>query len=184
MASSASRECRSVYAATRPGAIQRRKARSTALPPSLSTSPQDDACRCSAPPPRAARRSNRPLCGSADKLWPRTPSCVLPAGVQVGGEGGARRGAIIIAIFGSILGVALHPLFTPAARNRPLDPAAAWRNCLCASSNDLLCRCGCSQGKGRRQRQRAGPSCTRLGVRRTTTRRTRRRQETVLISTI
>ena len=117
------------------------------------------------PPPRRAQHAVRTgRCAVQPTiLCPRTPVCVLPAGVQVGGEGWERHGGFIIAIFGSILGDALHPLFTPAARNRPFDPAAAWRNCLFASSHDLLYRCGCSQGKGRRQRQRARPFVHEIG---------------------
>jgi len=55
--------------------------------------PQDDARRCSAPPPRAARRSNRLLCVLTVCLPTRACSCVvLDVRRCKGGDGGAERG--------------------------------------------------------------------------------------------
>ena len=54
--------------------------------------PLDDARRCSAPPPRAARRSNRLLCDLAVCLPSRAGSCViLPVRRCKGGDRGGER---------------------------------------------------------------------------------------------
>ena len=79
-------------AAARSGAFQRHTARSASLPSSLSASLLDDARRCSAPPPRAARRSNRLLCVLTVCLHARAGSCVVLAVRRCkGGDGGAER---------------------------------------------------------------------------------------------
>ena len=54
--------------------------------------PLDDARRCSAPPPRAARRSNRLLCDLAVCLPSRAGGCViLPVRRCKGGDRGGER---------------------------------------------------------------------------------------------
>ena len=55
--------------------------------------PLDDARRCSAPPPRAARRSNRLLCELTVCLPARTGSCLVAAVRRwKGGDGRGERG--------------------------------------------------------------------------------------------
>ena len=62
--------------------------------PSVTRSqPLDDACHCSAPTPRAARRSNRLLCVLTVFLLTRVGSCSVAAARRCkGGDGRGERG--------------------------------------------------------------------------------------------
>ena len=138
------------------------------------------------PPPRRAQQAVRSglLCCGIIGSRPLTPWPSVVAGAQDEGKGGEARAAPSSrspAASWATPDARSPPL---AARSRPVEPAAARRNCLFAPLHDSLCGCCCLQGKGRRRRERAGSSCTRLRHEKDDDKEDKKKMETVLISTI
>jgi len=184
-ARAASSKCWLIYGLCAAGAFQRRKV-DLLLSLAASAAAAARARRRRLPRPRRAQQAVRSglLCCGIIGSRPLTPWPSVVAGAQDEGKGGEARAAPSSrspAASWATPDARSPPL---AARSRPVEPAAARRNCLFAPLHDSLCGCCCLQGKGRRRRERAGSSCTRLRHEKDDDKEDKKKMETVLISTI